>query len=84
MKIYCKKIYRHICENLDSNLNSPTCIQIKKHLDNCPNCTAYLHTLKKTVLLYKNQKSPILGKSARKNLVLSLNLKKTSKFLKKT
>ncbi len=79
----CKKTYRYVCENLDANLNSPTCIEIKKHLDHCTNCTAYLETLKKTVLLYKNQKSPKLGKSARKNLILSLNLQKPSKFNKK-
>lgn len=83
MKMTCKKTYRYICENLDANLNSPICVEIKKHLDHCPDCTAYLDTLKKTVLLYKNQKSPTLGKSARKNLVLSLNLQKPSKFLKK-
>lgn len=79
----CKKTYRYICENLDANLNSPTCIEIKKHLDNCPNCNVYLNTLKKTILLYKKQKSPTLGKSARKGLMLSLNLKKTSKTPKK-
>ncbi len=83
MKMTCKKTYRYICENLDANLNSPTCLEIKKHLDDCPDCTAYLSTLKKTVLLYKNQKSPTLLKSTRKNLMLSLNLKKPSKSLKK-
>lgn len=79
----CKKTYRYICENLDANLNSSTCVEIKKHLDNCPDCTVYLNTLKKTVLLYKQQKSPTLGKSARKNLMLSLNLQKPSKIPKK-
>lgn len=79
----CKKTYRYICENLDSNLNSPACVEIKKHLDHCPDCTVYLNTLKKTVLLYKQQKSPTLGKSARKNLMLSLTLQKPSKTSKK-
>ncbi len=79
----CKKTYRYVCENLDANLNSPTCIEIKKHLDHCTNCTAYLETLKKTVLLYKNQQSPALLKSTRKNLIRSILFQKSSKIVKK-
>jgi len=55
----CKQAYKYICENLDDDLNSPACTEIKKHLDNCPNCVAYLRTLKKTILLYKQY--PKLG-----------------------
>jgi predicted anti-sigma-YlaC factor YlaD len=64
----CKRTYKYICENLDVDLNSPACTQIKKHLDNCPNCVTYLNTLKKTILLYKEYDKPGLKKSAKNRL----------------
>ncbi|MDL1892965.1 hypothetical protein FBQ87_08750 [Sphingobacteriales bacterium CHB3] len=54
----CKGVYQYICLNLDADMNSPKCRAIKKHLDSCPNCTAYLDSLKKTILLYKKQEGP--------------------------
>lgn len=62
MKVNCKNAYKFICENLDQNLNSSKCIQIKKHLEKCPSCKANLETLKITVSLYKNQSHPELEK----------------------
>lgn len=59
----CKQTYKFICENLDQDLNSPTCIQIKEHLEKCPKCKANLETLKITISLYKNQRYPQLEKS---------------------
>jgi len=49
----CKDVFNYICDKLDQDLNSPQCRTIKKHLDDCPNCLAYLDSLKKTILLYK-------------------------------
>lgn len=63
MRIDCNKTYKFICENLDQDLKSPACIQIKKHLEECPKCKANLETLKVTILLYKNQSYPVLEKS---------------------
>jgi predicted anti-sigma-YlaC factor YlaD len=64
----CKKTYKYICENLDEDLNSHTCLEIKEHLKDCPNCVAYLDTLKKTVLLYREYKKPVLNKAAKRRL----------------
>jgi predicted aldo/keto reductase-like oxidoreductase len=53
-----KKMFRYICENLDKNLNSPQCREIKKCLDSCPDCDAYLKSLKETILLYRQYPTP--------------------------
>lgn len=70
----CKRTYKYICENLDKDLNSPTCTQIKKHLDTCPNCVAYLDTLKKTILLYREYDKPELKKSTKNRLKFIVKL----------
>ncbi len=50
----CVQALRFICDNLDADVNSPRCIEIRRHLAECPNCTAYLDSLKKTVALYRH------------------------------
>jgi len=57
-RIDCGNVVKYICDNLDEGLNSRRCREIRKHLKNCPNCTAYLDSLKKTVLLYKRIRKP--------------------------
>jgi anti-sigma factor RsiW len=64
----CREVFRYICENLDDDLDSPECREIKRHLDGCPNCLAYLDSLKKTVMLYQAFPHPRLTKKARKRI----------------
>jgi len=54
----CDKVYLHICDHLDEEITSPRCRQIKQHLEECPNCRAYLDSLKKTIVLYKAMPEP--------------------------
>lgn len=75
----CKKTYKYICENLDEDFNSPICSEIKEHLKNCPNCTTYLDTLKKTVILYREYQKPSLDEPAKKRLHFITKLPHTSK-----
>jgi len=51
--------------------------EIKAHLRRCPNCTAYLDSLKKTILLYRRVPCPPISKKAEERLfaVLKLRLK---------
>ena len=63
-----KRIFLHICENLDQGLNSPKCRQIKRHLDACPECIAYLDSLKATITLYRDYPIPRLSIRAKKRL----------------
>jgi len=54
----CDTVYLHICDHLDEDIASPRCRQIKQHLDECPNCRAYLDSLKKTIVLYRAMPEP--------------------------
>lgn len=70
----CKGVYRYICENLDADINSPKCRAIKKHLDACPDCSAYLDSLKKTILLYRKEPAPMVSVVHHKRLVKAINI----------
>jgi len=73
--VKCSDVFRHICENLDQKLNAPECREIKKHIDRCPNCVAYLDSLKKTILLYREYPHPRLRNKARRRLQSTLKLR---------
>ncbi|HTY35774.1 MAG TPA: zf-HC2 domain-containing protein [Bacteroidota bacterium] len=71
----CPEILDHICEELDTKISSAKCREIKRHLSECPNCTAYLDSLKKTITLYKTYPGRKVPQKARKQLFAVLNLK---------
>ena len=54
----CREVAKHLQNQLDAELLSPACREIRRHLRQCPNCTAYLDSLKKTVLLYRRYPDP--------------------------
>lgn len=64
----CGKVYQHMCQNLDSKLDSESCRRIKAHIKGCKNCSALLDSLKKTVYLYKKYPAPRLPEQSRKKL----------------
>lgn len=64
----CEEVYLHICDNLDQDLNSPRCKLIKKHLASCPDCRAYLDSLKTTISLYKAMPIPSVSRPAHRKL----------------
>ena len=70
----CVDVAEHICENLDYKLNSRKCREIKKHLEDCLNCSAYLDSLKKTVKLYRMVRNPRVPSSSRAKLYKVLKL----------
>jgi anti-sigma factor RsiW len=69
----CDEVYLHICDSLDENLASPQCKAIKKHLEQCPECRAYLSSLKTTIALYKAAPVPRLPAIAHRNLFKKLS-----------
>lgn len=73
-KINCKSVAEHVCDELDEDINSAACRAIKKHLESCPNCTAYLDSLKKTVLIYKHTPNHRFPSKARKKLFATLKI----------
>jgi len=65
-KVSCEEVHEHICDNLDEELNSPNCKAIKMHLIECPDCAAYLKSMKTAIYLYKEYPSPQLPESAKR------------------
>ena len=74
-KINCTSVAEHVCGELDEDINSAACRAIKKHLKSCPNCTAYLDSLKKTVRIYKYSPNPRFPSKARRKLFATLKIK---------
>lgn len=72
--VHCPDVLDHICEELDTKLTSAQCQEIKRHLKKCPNCTAYLDSLRKTIKLYASYPDPHLPQKARKQLFAVLKL----------
>jgi len=57
-KITCNDVLNHICDNLDEDMDSPTCRAIKSHIAECPDCAVYLKSMKNTIHLYKRYPLP--------------------------
>ncbi len=72
--LHCADVFSHICENLDADLDSPQCREIKRHIAGCPNCTALLDSLKKTVYLYRTLPIPTIPASSRRKLYSAISL----------
>lgn len=70
----CREVAAHLQLQLDSNLRTRACREILRHLEGCPNCTAYLDSLKKTILLYKKYPDPRVPKRMRQKLLAILKL----------
>ena len=73
--MHCPEVLDHICEELDTKISSAKCREIKRHLAQCPNCTAYLDGLKKTIKLYKTYPSKKVPQKTREQLFAVLKLK---------
>jgi hypothetical protein len=73
--VHCHDVLNHICEELDTKLTSAKCRELKRHLEHCANCTAYLDSLRKTISLYASTPNPRLPRNANKKLLAVLKLK---------
>ena len=70
----CRKVARYLQEEIDAGLQTRACREIRRHLKQCPNCTAYLDSLRKTVLLYRRFPDPHTPKRMREKLFAILKL----------
>jgi len=52
-KVNCKDVMTHICDNLGEELNSPKCVEIKNHIENCESCKHYFNSVETTIQFYK-------------------------------
>jgi anti-sigma factor RsiW len=69
----CTDVYLFICDNLDQDIDSPRCREIRKHLEGCPDCSAYLASLKQTVVLYRAVPAPHMPRRVHARLVKAIN-----------
>ncbi|MGD0590080.1 MAG: zf-HC2 domain-containing protein [Bacteroidota bacterium] len=76
-KLLCNEVAKYVCENLDEQLNSRKCHAIKKHLQTCSNCTAYLNSLKKMITLYRSAPTSCVSNPARKKLYAVLKFERS-------
>lgn len=72
----CGEVAKHVQEHLDYRLSSAEYRKLKEHLQSCPNCTAYLDSLKKTVRLYREYPDPQIPSRIRRELHAILKLRK--------
>jgi anti-sigma factor RsiW len=70
----CRQAYRFICANLDERIESARCRALRKHIACCPNCRAYLDSVKKTVRLYRSTPGPRLPRAAHRDLMKALEI----------
>lgn len=69
----CKQVYLYICDNLDADLNSRRCRLIRKHIDSCPDCSAYLASMKQTIALYRMAPVPKLSSSLHRQVMRAID-----------
>jgi anti-sigma factor RsiW len=70
----CKEAYLHICDNLDADLDSARCREVRKHLASCPDCIAFLDSVRKTVYLYRESPNPEVPSATHKQLFKTIDL----------
>jgi len=73
--VRCHDVLNHICEELDTKLTTAKCRALKRHMEQCPNCTAYLDSLRKTITLYASSPTPPLPRKVHTKLFVVLKLK---------
>lgn len=64
--ISCQKVIDYLCENLDEDVQSAECEQVKVHLSVCSECARYLQSLKTTINLYKGYPCPQPSESVKR------------------
>ncbi|NUQ82534.1 MAG: hypothetical protein HUU10_13050 [Bacteroidetes bacterium] len=52
----CRRIIDEMCERMGEDMTSPHCRELMKHVEDCPDCKAYLQSLKKTVKVFHESK----------------------------
>jgi predicted anti-sigma-YlaC factor YlaD len=70
----CSDVIKHLCEQLDTDIDSRKCRQLKRHLERCPNCRSYLNSLKNTIQLYARIPAPRASREVQRRLFTLLNL----------
>ncbi|MCS7081640.1 MAG: zf-HC2 domain-containing protein [Bacteroidetes bacterium] len=49
----CRQYIEQLCEHFEEALDRPECARLREHLEACPECRAYLDSLRQTIRLYR-------------------------------
>jgi anti-sigma factor (TIGR02949 family) len=52
--ISCKKVQKLLSDFLDDDLKAVVCEDIRKHLDDCPDCMVQVDSVKKVIRLFRD------------------------------
>ncbi len=58
-----KTVRKHIAEGLNRERNSPICVAVRAHLDECMECQVYVASLERTIDCYKSYKVEVPPKA---------------------
>ncbi len=73
ISITCNEAINHLCQNLGEEIDSPKCVAIKNHVQNCNTCKNYLDSVEKTIEFYKNYNEEVT-EDMHKKLMQYLNI----------
>lgn len=57
------EVRKHLAEGLNMERNSPTCLAVRSHLDECTECQEYFASLERTIDCYKSYKVDVPSKA---------------------
>jgi hypothetical protein len=61
----------NICDELGEEMDSPNCRALQAYIKTCPNCAAFVDSVKKTIRLYQ-QYQPEYNAEKRQKLIKAL------------
>jgi len=70
----CPEMLDRICAELREDIESEVCRELKEHLAECPDCRAYVDSLKKTVILFRSVPDKNIPEDVQGRLFKSLKI----------
>lgn len=70
----CPDKIEKICLELGEDIDSEVCQELRAHFEECPDCKAFVDSLRKTVYLYRAMPAVLPSRAARENLFKKLKL----------
>ncbi len=74
MKEECRPFMERLCEALGEDITSPICRELKEHLDQCPECSLQIDTVRRTVEIYRSVPPERVPGDVEKRLLAKLQL----------
>lgn len=61
----CLHILRELSAFIDDELSNDICLEVRRHLGDCPHCEDFVASLRQTVSLCRQSPTPVLSPSDR-------------------